>query len=188
MKAAEALDTGEGNKVPNASREKHGDKRKYDTIWSVQRGDQPWGNDDQREFNRRKALKTYGVFFERYEMLLEMVKNLDSKLSKLCPHKRPTLNWTQLVGDQRQFHQFCSSDNTIGVISNPVKWRKISLIDLLSDTSVAKLWTQEEKKRVTHLMRRWFINLRQRKNKLDTWILRLLRCSVTSEYGIEVLL
>lgn len=126
------------------------------------------------DVERAKTMKKNRNFFYHYSVLKEMAGSLNKRLGREPCVDRTLVLWTDVVGDQRRKRTDGES-------------KKIPLIDLLSDTTIAQSMSIAQKRSFALKIQKWIKNFRFKntRNELFSWQQSLL-FDLTKGFGIQI--
>jgi hypothetical protein len=125
------------------------------------------------DVQRAKSMKKNQNFFFLHSLLTEMVDNLNERLGRM-PHVAPMILWTDFVGDERRKQRGGQS-------------KKISVIDLLSETKTAQFMTITQKRSVAGKIQIWIKKCRFKSSRKELlgWQQGLL-VDLTKTYRVQI--
>ena len=126
------------------------------------------------DVERAKTMKKNRNFFYLHSVLKEMAGSLNKRLGREPCVDRTLVLWTDVVGDQRRKRTDGES-------------KKIPLIDLLSDTTIAQSMSIAQKRSFALKIQKWIKNFRFKntRNELFSWQQSLL-FDLTKGFGIQI--
>ena len=131
-------------------------------------------HDSSYEVQRAKAMKKNQNFFYLHSLLTEMVGHLNERLGRM-PQIEPMILWSDFVGDDRRKQRDGHG-------------KKISVIDLLSETKAGQSMTIPEKRTVAGKIQKWVKTCRFKytKKELLGWQRDLL-VDLTKKHRVRIL-
>lgn len=132
-------------------------------------------HDYSYEVQRAKAMKKNRNFFYLHSLLTEMVGHLNERLGRMPTQIEPMILWSDFVGDDRRKQRDGHG-------------KKISVIDLLSETTAGQYMTIPEKRTVAGKIQKWVKTCRFRytKKELLGWQRDLL-VDLTKKHRVQIL-
>ena len=132
-------------------------------------------HDSSYEVQRAKAMKKNRNFFYLHSLLTEMVGHLNQRLGRMPTQIEPMILWSDYVGDDRRKQRDGHG-------------KKISVIDLLSETKAGQYMTIPEKRTVAGKIQKWVKTCRFRytKKELIGWQRDLL-VDLTKKHRVRIL-
>ena len=126
------------------------------------------------DIQRAKTMKKNQNFFYLLSVLKEMAGSLNKRLAREPSVDRTLVHWTDVVGDQRRKQTDGES-------------KKIPVIDLLSDTTIAQSMSIAQKRSFALKIQKWIKNFRFKntRNELFSWQQSLL-FDLTEAYGVQI--